>query len=384
MSPHQSELGPGSFRLARVAGVPIGIHYSWFFIAAMIVFWLQRHFQATNPAWGSATVWLTAVVTGLLYFGAVLAHELSHALMAMAHGLPVRSITLFALGGLARIGGEAATARTEFLVAVVGPLTSYGIGIVCLSIAWSLGWSFDDGSGSVAAAMIGWLGTINVILATFNLIPGYPLDGGRVLRAALWWSYGDSARATRTAARVGQVVAGLFITAGLLQFFIGMNFGGLWLAFIGWFLMVAAQATYAQARLGDALRDVRVADVMASDCAAVDADTTVQSLVDDLLLRTGRGCVVVKRDDRLVGLITPDEVRTIARAEWTSMRAREIMRPFERTETVTPGTSLSDAFTTMTREEVNQLPVVAEGRLQGIVSRGQIMRLIQARSELGG
>jgi Zn-dependent protease/predicted transcriptional regulator len=380
-APHETLL-PASVRLGRVAGIPIGLHYSWFIIAGLITLSLADHFRRTQPEWESTLIWGVAAATAVLFFVTLLAHELSHSLVARARGLPVRSITLFALGGLANIEKDANTAKTEFLVAIVGPIASFAIGFGAIAAAQSMGWSPQDGAAGVIGSMLGWLGSINVLLALFNLIPGYPLDGGRVLRAILWGAYKDGERATRHAARVGQLVAGIFIAVGVFQFFTGAGFGGLWLAFIGWFLLMAAQATYAQVSITQTLRDVRVADIMASECASVDARTSLRSVVDDLMLRTGRRCVMVQRDSRVVGLVTPSEIREVDRSRWRELTAVEVMRPLEQLKTVAPETTVNEAFTTMMREDVNQLPVVTQGHLRGVVTRRDILRLLQARSEL--
>lgn len=376
------KLMPATLRLGRVVGIPIGLHYSWFLIAALITFGLAGHFRESHQDWTAVQTWSVSLITAVLFFVTLLAHELSHAAVARARGLPVRSITLFALGGIASIEKDATSAKTEFLVAVVGPIVSVTIGVACIGMAQSLGWSFDDTGGGATASVLGWLGSINVLLAVFNLIPGYPLDGGRVLRAALWGIYKDVDRATRKAARVGQIVAGIFIAWGLAQFFLAGMFAGLWLAFIGWFLMMAAQASYAEVTMGEALRDVRVADVMANDCATVEPHLDVQRLVDDVLLRTGRRCVVVKSDGRVLGMVTPHEVRAIDRARWSDATVREVMRPVETLRTVEPRTSVTEALKTMTSEDINQLPVMSNGRLEGIVTRGHILQLVQSRAEL--
>lgn len=382
--PDRSGLMPASLRLGHVGGIPIGLHYSWFLIAALITFSLAGRFQQTHPGWDTPTVWSVAALTAALFFVTLLAHEFSHALVARARGLPVRSITLFALGGIAHIERDATTAKTEFLVAIVGPLVSFAIGFACIGIARQMGWSLDDGAAGVTGSVLGWLGSINVVLAIFNLVPGYPLDGGRVLRALLWAIYKNVARATRTAARFGQAVAGIFIAWGLLQFFLGAGIGGLWLAFVGWFLMVAARSSYAEVSIGEALKDIRVGDVMANDCVTVDPHVTVQGLVDDVLLRTGRRCVMVKTDGRVVGLVTANEIRAVDRGRWRDVAVAEVMRPLERLRTVDPDTSVSDALRTMTSDDVNQLPVVSGGRLEGIVSRAQILQLMQARAQFQG
>jgi Zn-dependent protease len=371
-----------SIRLGRIAGITIGLHYSWFIIAALITLSLAAHFRDTQPGWQAPLIWAISALTALLFFVSLLAHELAHAVVAQARGLPVRSITLFALGGLAQIEKEANSARTEFAVAVVGPVTSLAIGFVCIGIAQSMGWSVGDGTGGLTGAVLGWLGSINVLLALFNLIPGYPLDGGRLLRALLWGIYDNADRATRNAARVGQAVAAIFIGWGLLQFFAGAGFNGLWLAFIGWFLLTAAQASYAQVTIDETLRGVRVGDVMSEDCATVDAEVNLQSVVDDLLLRTGRRCIVVKHNGRVLGLVTPNEVRGVDRDRWQQLTAGDVMRPIDKLRTVAPETPAIEAFTTMAREDLNQLPVVSDGHLEGIVSRGHILQLLQSRAEL--
>jgi Zn-dependent protease/predicted transcriptional regulator len=372
---------PASFHLGRVAGIPIGLHYSWLLIAALITFSLAGRFQQTHPGWDTPTVWSVAVLTAVLFFVTLLAHELSHAVVARGRGLPVRSITLFALGGVAHIEKDATTAKTEFLVAIVGPIVSLVIGVACIGVAQSMGWSLDDSSAGLTGSVLGWLGSINIVLAVFNLIPGYPLDGGRVLRALLWAIYNNVERATRNAARVGQVVAGILITWGLLQFFFGAGIGGLWLAFLGWFLMMAAQASYTDVSIGQALKNIRVGDVMANDCVTVNPQVKVQGLVDDVLLRTGRRCVMVKTDGHVVGLVTANEIRSVDRSRWPHLTVAEVMRPLERLQTVDRHTSVSDALRTMASSDVNQLPVLSDGRLEGIVSRAQILQLMQAHAQ---
>jgi Zn-dependent protease/predicted transcriptional regulator len=374
-------LWPGTISFGQFRGIAVGLHYSWFLIAALISFSLAGHFGQTHPDWSMARVWGVALITAALFFATLLAHELSHALVAQFHGLPVRSITLFALGGMASIEREANSAKTEFLVAIVGPIVSFVIGLASIAAAWSLGWSYQNGAGMVGS-ILGWLGSINVLLALFNLIPGYPLDGGRVLRSALWAMYKDADRATRHAARVGQAVGGVFIAWGLVQFVLYAAFGGLWLAAIGWFLMMAAEASYAEVTLGQALHDVRVADVMGDDCLSVEPGMDVGYLVDHVLLRTGRRCVVVKRDDRVLGLVTAHDVRAIDRARWPDTTVADVMRPIDQVMTVSPAAPLSEALRAMARADVNQLPVVADGRLEGIVSRAHILQLLESRSDL--
>ena len=214
-------------KLGRLFGVDIGLHYSWFIIAVLITLSLAQQFQLTNPAWSGALRWGIALITAVLFFASIVVHELSHALVAKARGLPVRSITLFALGGVAQMERDAADAKTEFWMGIVGPITSFVIGVVCLVLALLLGWTAPGLPRTPLAAMLMWLGVINIGLALFNMIPGFPLDGGRVLRGLIWWITGNAKRATTIAARVGQVIAFMMIVYGVMQFFSGAGFNGL-------------------------------------------------------------------------------------------------------------------------------------------------------------
>jgi len=241
-------------KLGRISGIEIALHYSWFIIAALIVFSLGGRFRQVNPDWGTGEIWATALVTAVLFFVTLLLHELAHSLVAQARGLKVKAITLFALGGVSQIQDDATDAKTEFWVAIAGPITSVVIGFGCLGIARSLGWQRLTEPQTAVTGVLVWLGYINIGLAVFNMIPGFPLDGGRVLRAILWAITNNADSATRIAARVGQVVAVLFILDGIWKYFSGSGFGGLWIAFIGWFLMDAARASYNHVQATAALR----------------------------------------------------------------------------------------------------------------------------------
>jgi Zn-dependent protease/CBS domain-containing protein len=371
-----------SVKLGRIFGIEIGLHYSWFLIALLIVLSLAGHFRATQPQWGAVVIWSTALITGLLFFSALILHELSHALTARARGLPVGAITLFALGGVSRIQREPERAASEFLIGIVGPLTSAGIGVACLLLAALLGWSPGTDPSAPAPAVLLWLGYINFALAAFNMIPGYPLDGGRVVRALAWWATGDRGRATRIAARGGQAVAYVFIVLGLLRFFARAGLGGLWIAFIGWFLLNAAGASYGQIQVTEHLRGLRVAEVMQRDCAQIESRASLQDLVDQIL-RSGRRCFVVVDAGTVVGLITPNEVKGVPGERRPQTRVAEAMRPLDRLRVVTPGSSVADSLEAMVREDVHQLPVVASGHLEGVISRADVLRVLKARDELG-
>ena len=363
--------------LGRVFGIKIGLHYSWLIIAFLIVFSLSAQFHAGNPEWGDGIILALAVLTAILFFVSLLLHELAHSVVARSRGLPVREITLFALGGVSQIEQEPASAKTEFWMALVGPLTSACIGVICLALRGLAG-----AASSPAVAMVSWLGYINLALAAFNMIPGYPLDGGRILRSLVWWKTGNMERSTRIAARAGQVVALVFIGVGILQFFAGVGIGGLWMAFIGWFLLQAAGESYLQVGLKRAIEGVRVGDVMTPDCPTVSGNLDLQQFVEEELLKTGRRCFVVLENGEVTGLVTPHEVKQVDRARWAFTNLHDIMRPLEQLRTVTPETPLTSALEMMSRRDFNQLPVVSNGRLAGVLSRAQLLSFLQTRVEL--
>lgn len=369
-------------KLGRIFGVAIGLHYSWIIIALLATLSLRSQFAVDHPNWETSTTWIVAIITGLLFFVSILLHELSHAAVAKLRGIPVRGITLFALGGVAQIEKDAADAKSEFWMGIVGPITSVVIGIVCLVLALLLGGNLSGEFNSPPAAMFMWLGYINIALGIFNMIPGFPLDGGRVLRAVVWWITGDANRSTRIASRVGQVVAVGFILLGIVQFFSGAGFGGLWIAFIGWFLLDAARASGAQVEITERLTGVRVGDVMAQNFETVDANANLQTFVQEHLLPTGQRCFVVVQQGMPVGIITPHEVKTVDRARWPYTTVGDVMRPLETLRTVSAERPLAEALEMMGREDVNQMPVVQQGKLAGIISRGHIVRVLQTRAEL--
>ncbi len=375
----------GHIKIGRVFGIQLGLHFSWLLIALLVTFSLAGHFSGVNPHWGGGVIWTTALLTGTLFFASIIIHELAHAVVARMRGVPVSSITLFALGGVALTEKEAEDAATEFLVGIAGPLMSVFISIICLLLAAAFGWSPETEvlkQNTPATAALVWLGYTNIALAVFNMIPGFPLDGGRVLRAVIWWITGDVSRSTRIAARIGQIVAVLFIVWGVLQFFSGAGFGGLWLALIGWFLLTAASGSYAQAAITQTLRGLRTEDLMRRDCETVDGRMNLHEFIEENLLKMGRRCYFVMIDNRFIGLITLHEVKQVPRGEWTNKQVADAMRPLEDLETVMPNTPVSEALDKMMRADVNQLPVISDNHLAGIISRSQILEILKARTEL--
>lgn len=365
-------------KLGRYFGIEIGLHYSWFLIALLIVLSLSSQFHATNRGWSQGLVIAMAVGTAVLFFLSLLLHEMAHSLVAESNHLPVREITLFALGGVSQIEQNPTSAKVEFWMAFVGPLTSAVIGGICLGLGRALG----GGSASPGVVMLVWLGYINLTLAVFNLVPGYPLDGGRVLRALIWWKTGDADRSTQLAARIGQVVAFLFIAFGLFQYFSGAGIGGLWTAFVGWFLLQASRESYLQVGLSHALQGVRVSDLMARDYPTVDGWLNIQNFVEQVLLRTGRRCFIVVDKGEISGMVTPHEVKSIEQARWPFVTLHDIMRPLEDLQSVQPDATLASALEAMSRYDLNQLPVVSDHHLEGVLSRSDVIGYLQSHVEL--
>jgi Zn-dependent protease/predicted transcriptional regulator len=371
-----------SIKLGTVWGIELGLHFSWLVIAFLITFSLAEQFKASNPEWGEATIWGVAILTGILFFAALFAHELSHAFVAKLRGLPIHRITLFLLGGMAQIEQEAREPSTEFWMGIAGPIMSAVVGLACLAGAMAAGWRQGATPHTPGTALLVWLGYINLMLAVFNMIPGFPLDGGRVLRAIIWWINHNERSSTRIAARVGQGIAVLFIAVGIFQFFSGRGLGGLWIAFIGWFLMQAASASYFHVQAAAALEGLRVRELMSRDCETVPADLNLRQFVDSMLLRTGRRCFIVIEDDHMVGMVTPHQLKEIPQEEWGRLQLRDVMIPTACLHAVTTDTPASAALDLMGREDVNQVPVLEDGHLAGMLTRAHMLQVLQSRAEL--
>lgn len=368
--------------LGRIAGVLIGVHYSWILLAVLLAGSFVGYFSDTNPNWHPNVLWSAAILITLLFFGSIVLHELAHALVARAFGLPVRTITLFALGGVAHIDREAATPKAEFWMGIAGPIMSGAIGWGAALLATWWGRHTVAALMSPPVAVLVSLSSLNFMLAVFNMIPGFPLDGGRVLRAVVWWLTGDGDRATRLSARAGQGVAlGLF-AFGVWQFLAVDGIGGLWLALLGWFLLDAATASHAQVEMVAGLRGLRVGDIMTSDCMRVPADTSAQRFAEDYVLRTGERCYVVEEQGEATGLITPADLKAVDRSRWADTPVGWIKRPLHQVTAVSPDTPVVQALERMGKEDVNQLAVMSAGRIEGVLSRRHILQLLQTRLQL--
>jgi Zn-dependent protease/CBS domain-containing protein len=365
-------------RLGKVFGIRVGLHYSWFLIALLIVFSISSQLRATNPGWSESLTLAVSAATAVLFFVSLLLHELAHSLVAVSHGLPVREITLFALGGVSQIEKNPASAGVEFRMALAGPLTSAAIGLICLGLVHLS----RDPASNPGTAMLLWLGYINLTLAGFNMIPGYPLDGGRVLRAIIWWKTGSEDRSTQLASKVGQAVAFGMIALGIFEFFSGAGLGGLWMAFIGWFLLQASGESYLRVGLAHAMAGAKVSDIMTRDCMTVDGLTNLQDFIEHQMLPTGRRCFIVLTKGEFAGLITAHEIKGIERSRWPYLTLHDVMLPLEDLHSVKPDTPLPEAFESMNRYDLNQLPVVANDHFEGLLSRAQLLGYLRTHLEL--
>ncbi|HWP43763.1 MAG TPA: site-2 protease family protein [Blastocatellia bacterium] len=363
-------------KLGRIFGIEIGVSYSWFIIFFLITFSLWSNYTTSHADWPASWHLIAALATSFLFFASLLGHELSHSLLALAKGLPVHSITLFIFGGVSRIEKEAMNAATEFWVGVIGPISSAAFAGLFYLVAWAV-----DDPNSPVGAMARWLALINILLALFNLIPGFPLDGGRVLRAAVWAFTGSLTKATRIAASVGQGFAYVLIIGGILLAIEGAVVNGLWLAFIGWFLLDAARSSQQAMVFERAMKGARARDVMSAEVPSVHADLTLAQFVDDHIMRTGRRCFIVLRDSQMLGIITPHEVKAIDRDRWPQVTVEQAMRPFDTMSWVDPNTDLRKVLELMDSDDINQVPVIADGHLQGIIRREHLLRFIKTRAE---
>jgi len=385
------------FRVGKIFGINIHIDWSWLLIFALVSWSLASTFGQMHTEWTTLTQWGVAVSAAVLFFVSVLAHELAHSLVARSRGVPVRNITLFMFGGVSNIQKDPSSPMDELLVTIVGPLTSFLLGIIFLVL----------GAGNIAltnvnvmnaTAMISelgplptillWLGSVNILVGLFNLIPGFPLDGGRIVRSILWGITDNLNKATRWASWMGQAVAWTLIFAGMSMLFgaqiplLGGGFiNGLWLIFIGWFLQNAAVQSYRKVVIQDVLDDVAVKQIMNTNVPIISANTSIEDLVNDHIMQTDHRAFIVYEDDTMVGLVTIDDVRKLDSEARNRMMVREIMTPSQKLLVVAPDEEVSDAFQRLQSKDVRQLPVVKENEIVGLLRRKDIVRWLQFQSQ---
>lgn len=392
-------MGIGSgVRIGRILGIDIHIDWSWLLIFFLVVWNLVTVFGQFHEDWGLGLRVGVALVAAILFFASVLAHELAHSLVAQAQGVEVRNITLFLFGGVSNIQRHPPSPRSEFLIAIVGPITSIVLGVV-FTLFSGVGLSgvtevqnpseFVSQLGP-ATTLLFWLGPINFILGIFNMIPGFPLDGGRVLRSILWGVTDNLRRATRWASYVGQGIAWLMIFAGISMVFgaeipvFGSGFvDGLWLAFIGWFLNSASVQSYRQVLIRDVLEGVQVSEMMRANAPTVASDLTVHDLVHEYIMGTDDHAFPVVDGDRLRGLVTLEDVRSVPRENWASVRVNEIMTPTDELVAASPEEQAEEAMRKLQSRDVRQLPVVSGQDLVGLLRRRDIIKWLQLQAEDG-
>jgi Zn-dependent protease/predicted transcriptional regulator len=373
----------GGIPIGKAFGISLRLHYSWFFIFALVTWALAgSYFPSTYPTWSLSARIAAGLITSVLFFGSVLVHELMHSIVAQRQGISVQSITLFIFGGVSQITSEPKQPKDEFRMAIIGPLSSLLIGGVLFGIYFGLR-DVDTFAAQFITAIAYWLGYINLLLGAFNLIPGFPLDGGRVFRSLLWWRSGNLKRATRTASNIGRAVGFIFIFVGIWLIFTGNWVNGIWLALIGWFLESAAVGSYQQLLLQDMLKGHVVREVMSSDCAVIPPDTTIDHLVHENILTSGRRCFPVVSDSQILGLMTLHNVKAVPREQWRTETVREAMTPFDKLKWVRPDEELSSILRILTEDDINQVPVVQDGKIVGMVSREDLLNFVNIRSGLG-
>jgi Zn-dependent protease/CBS domain-containing protein len=374
----------GSLRLGKILGITIQLHFSWFIIFALFIFLLSYSLLDEYSLWTSVIV---GVLTSILLFASVVAHELAHSLVAIRNGIPVKSITLFFLGGVAQITREAARPKTELLMAIAGPLCSLVLAGIFGSI-WFLVWGNSQQTFTSDNPIL-WLASINLMLALFNLIPGFPLDGGRILRALIWQRTGNYKRATRIASLAGQSAAYLMIGGGIAIMFINIstNFSipvnGIMLAFIGWFLHHFATTSYRQVEMREALRGFTAGAMMGTDYIAISPGLSLKELVQNYVLPTGRRYFVVAEDGRLAGMVSFENIKTVPQTRWDITPVRAVMTPADKVVSARPEEEALSILERMEEHDLTQMPVVKERVVLGIIVRENLLHFIRLRSEMG-
>jgi Zn-dependent protease/predicted transcriptional regulator len=386
----------GGIKIGKFFGIDIHIDWSWLLIFLLISWNLATGFGEIHPDWSTTLAWGMGLLASVLFFSSVLAHELAHSLLARSQGLPVRRITLFLFGGVSNIEREPPSPKAEFLISIVGPLTSIVLGLIFIMVSGvRLGTVLPStGQGMQALAglspfttMLLWLGPINLILGIFNMLPGFPLDGGRILRSILWSATDNLRRATRWASFVGQSVAWLMIATGIAMVF-GVQipfFGtglvsGLWLAFIGWFLHSASVQGYRQVVVRDILEGVPVKRMMERDVPEVRGDISVNQLVQQIMDSDDYDLAVME-GGHMGGIVTLQDIRKVDKDRWDDTRAVEIMTPRDELEVANPEEDAAEALSIITQRDIRQIPVIQNGSLLGMLRRRDIIRWLQIHSD---
>jgi Zn-dependent protease len=364
--------------LGRIFGIPIGLDYSWFLVFILLTWsFAASYYPQEFPDWSGTMYWIVGALTAIMLFVSVLIHELGHSVIAMRYKIAIRSITLFLFGGVAQIASEPPSAAAEFWIAIAGPITSFLLAAFFYAV---------EPVAAVYSPLLGlveYLAYINLALVLFNLIPGFPLDGGRVFRAVVWGMTGSLRKATMVAARVGRFIAFLFIAFGVWQIFTGNVGDGMWIAFIGWYLEKAASAQVQQQLLHGLLAEHKVADAMSRYFTEIPVNITLQQLVDHQILAQGRKVFVVKRYEEVVGLLTLHRIQQVPRQAWPTTTVEAVMIPAGQMKTARPDDELEQCFSAMNRDGVNQLPVMVNGQIFGLLTREDIISFLHTLPDTG-
>lgn len=381
----------GSVKIMRVAGIDIGVHYTWIFAVIIITWSLAGYYSQLYPSWSVTTRWLAGFLSSVLLFVSVLLHELAHSLVAQSRGLPVTSITLFIFGGVSNLSEEPKSPGLEFWMAFVGPLTSVLLGLIFWGI-WYLATgepllpllsSSASGKGTFVVAIIGYLAFINLALAVFNLLPGFPLDGGRVLRSFLWKISNNLSKATNIASTIGRLFGWAFIGLGVFLFFrFGDFLSAVWIGIIGVFLMSAAENARHEVMVRENLADVKVSQAMEVNTETVSPRLMVAELVREHFLSRRRRAIPVAEGDHIVGMVSIADVRKLPQDQWETASVDRIMTR-EPIYSVKPGDNLDVALKVIAQHDLNQVPVIDQGKLVGILTRANVIGYLQLRQELG-
>jgi Zn-dependent protease len=369
----------GNISLGKVFGIPLRLHYTWFIIFAWVTFLLVFYVLDQTYPIEQRIIW--GILTSLLFFASIITHELSHSILAIRNNIPVKEITLFVFGGVSQITKEATSPRAELSIAIVGPLTSLALA----GIFHGLHLLLVSANQILAASSMWWLAWINVALAVFNLIPGFPLDGGRIFRALVWHRTHDYHRATRIATKVGQGIAYALMAVGIISIFAPFLpwFNGLLLIFIGWFLRDAARASYQQVLLRDALIGITARQVTDYGCPLIPPHTNLTELVQQYIWPTGRSCFLISWGAELEGMVTLQQIKKVPRDRWAITSVQDIMTPASKLKVAYADQDILSVLQEMNGESANHIPVIEAGKAIGVINREDIARFLRTRAQFG-
>jgi len=368
-----SALFQGAWKIGKIMGIPIRVHFSWLIVFGLITWSLSTYyFPKAAPDLPTVSYWIKGALAALLLFASVAFHELAHSFVAQRYKIFIESITLFIFGGVAQMKGEPPHPKAEFMIAIAGPLSSFFLSVIFFFLSGN--------TTSGIKALFSYLTQINLIIGVFNLIPGFPMDGGRVLRSIIWEKKKNFYYATQKASSIGQKIALFFIIFGIFSIFTGMP-GGLWLMLIGWFLYTAAQASYQQSTLQESLSGIKVRDIMVKDIVTLSSFITVDEAVNNYFLRYGYGGFPIIDDGKFLGIVTLKEVKNIHRENWEREKVADILVPHEKRWEVSPEDDVMKALELMIKEDKGRLVIIENNKLSGLITRNGIARYVQIRGK---